>query len=132
MPKLTVNDIPRDVKDKIVAAYLANTSHVNNGFDDLDEFEVVDFGSKFDTKCWVPANWESEQLGNLILRKRRWKPSVDEEYYFVSNSLEVDSQYFMEDETDESLIRAGNCFQTEKLAQDAMQRVKAALNDATS
>lgn len=58
----------------------------------------------------------------------RWKPEDNQEYYFVSNMLEVIENNYVEDcEVDRLRYKNGNCFKTQSEAQAAAEKVKALL-----
>ncbi len=54
----------------------------------------------------------------------RWKPEVDEEYWFLTPSGDVDVYLWRNDKIDHGFYKFGNCFKTEKQAKAAAKGVK--------
>lgn len=59
--------------------------------------------------------------------KPQWKPSKGERYFFVGDNGMVNFTYAEYDEVDQDYYKFGNCFRTEKQAEQALEKVKQAL-----
>lgn len=55
---------------------------------------------------------------------KRWKPEINEIYYYISESFTVEVDCNKNVFTDKERIYCGNCFKTEKEAQAAVKKVK--------
>lgn len=61
----------------------------------------------------------------------RWKPKRGDCYYILDEYGDVNIVNFIDSSMDASRINFGNCFQTRKEAESAMERVRAALKGET-
>ena len=66
------------------------------------------------------------ELKNLKIEepKGKWMPAEDEQYYHIDEDLEIESEFFDDDEYDNNLIKLGNCFKTEEEAQFVADKIK--------
>lgn len=55
----------------------------------------------------------------------RWKPAINETYYFVNESGTVEEYTWFNDRCDIELYNVGNCFRTKKEAKAAGKKIKA-------
>lgn len=56
--------------------------------------------------------------------KKRWIPVKNEQYCYIDEDLEIESEFFDDDEYDNDLIKLGNCFKTEEEAQFVADKIK--------
>lgn len=70
-----------------------------------------------------------------IEEQTRWKPEMDQKYYFLDSNGFVYNSIWADDSIDSSRFEIGNCFQTEEEAERAVEYLKALAvvrGDATS
>ena len=56
--------------------------------------------------------------------KKRWIPVENEQYCYIDEDLEIESEFFDDDEYDNNLIKLGNCFKTKEEAQSVADKIK--------
>ena len=56
--------------------------------------------------------------------KKRWLPVENEQYCYIDEDLEIESEFFDDDEYDNNLIKLGNCFKTKEEAQSVADKIK--------
>lgn len=56
--------------------------------------------------------------------KKRWIPVENEQYCYIDEDLEIESEFFDDDEYDNNLIKLGNCFKTKEEAQFVADKIK--------
>lgn len=66
------------------------------------------------------------ELKNLKIEepKGKWIPAEDEQYCYIDEDLEIESEFFADDEYDNDLIKLGNCFKTKEEAQFVADKIK--------
>ncbi len=69
---------------------------------------------------------EIDELKNVKVdeTKKRWIPAENEQYCFIDEDLEIESEFFDDDEYDNNLIKLGNCFKTKEEAQFVADKIK--------
>lgn len=53
-----------------------------------------------------------------------WKPEVEEEYFYIGNTLETGKYLNWDDSIDDKLITAGNCFLTRERAEQVAEKMR--------
>jgi len=53
-----------------------------------------------------------------------WKPEVEEEYFYIGNTLETGKYINGGDPVDDKLITAGNCFPTRERAEEVVKKMR--------
>lgn len=82
-------------------------------------------------KEWIEKNCDKEiefKDGKLTITelevKGRWKPTLDDHYYFISAVGGADSVYWGNYESDQKSLAIGNVFKTKKEAEFTAERLK--------
>ena len=67
-----------------------------------------------------------DELKNLKVdeTKKRWMPVENEQYCYIDEDLEIESEFFDDDEYDNNLIKLGNSFKTKEEAQFVADKIK--------
>jgi len=99
-----------------------------------DWWEAVRFGLPVEGEWFVggdgsasQARWDFACTPCLIICKARWKPEDYEKYWFVLPNGKPDWDKWRCDTVDTEYHAFGNCFPTREAAEQAAERVKAAL-----
>ena len=62
-------------------------------------------------------------------QKERWKPAYNEKYWYVDSSIKVWAITNVNDSIDKSIINSGNCFKTEKEADNLAEAIRETLKN---
>ena len=91
----------------------------------------VELGEEFEIECCTGTyyltydglfknglKWKCERtlsdllVGDRIIKRKHWKPTINDTYYFVRNDGYVNSVQWINNVWDHSIYKLGNCYRT--------------------
>ena len=82
-----------------------------------DMFKITDTDAPITIPYWPESILHSLLRGRLTIKRKAWKPKVDERYYTVAENGVPEQNVCVWDFIDISLYKLGNCYRTKEEAE---------------
>lgn len=111
---------------KILGVELGERFHIkfNNGFNSKhhedNEYYLCEHGVKLDKQdraCISSDMLLALIVGSVTIKKKPWKPNVDDQYYYVDEDGYACSDPWINSALDIVLYKLGNCYKTKEEAE---------------